>query len=673
MVLSSGLKEEYAARRADINSHPLSDFEALKKSKGLNMYNCPICGSGTKRNKTGALKLYPPTMAGKPWRVICFSSWCFGLKGTDTLGAIKILHPEMTEREIFKKFCGQSMNNAPSSIQSIRSESRNVKRDIVRWEKAFPKSAAYKYLIKRGFKEEFIVNCRFGFDAYHYFPALGQNAPALIIFYPNSDYWVARSLVSKAFDKPRAAQYGNEPLFNTALNNDTIGNRNNMALFIVESQLCALSLMQLGFSAIALGNCGGSRLVEYAKSLPDSVNYILSLDNDEQSPGAPLTKGPKAQKDLKEALEKIGKRVSEYNISGEYKDPNEALQKEPDNLKERALRAIREVSTLETMSGVQVYLKQFNRQKYDIVRSGFKGLDKNLGGGFRSGLYIIGAVTSLGKTSFMLQVCDQIARRGRDVLFFSLEMGIYELIAKSISRMTYEMCKSTKRGIDQAKTANDVLLNNGTLNNDISSELINDAMRNYYNTAANIWIMSPEESSNVKKIGDRIRRHIEERKSLPVVIIDYLQILGLETSMSDKQRTDINIFELKKISGKFQIPVIAISSLNRDGYSYPVNITSYKETGAIEYGSDCLLGMQYEGMDMIDGENDKKRELRVRSLCEKNETIAKNGGAIRIQIKILKNRNGSRGGAINYLYVPKYNYFEENDESIGDLGYVQLK
>jgi len=47
------------------------------------------------------------------------------------------------------------------------------------------------------------------------------------------------------------------------------------------------------------------------------------------------------------------------------------------------------------------------------------------------GLIILGAISSLGKTSLVLQIVDQIAKQGHDVLFISLEMAQSELISKA--------------------------------------------------------------------------------------------------------------------------------------------------------------------------------------------------------------------------------------------------
>lgn len=82
--------------------------------------------------------------------------------------------------------------------------------------------------------------------------------------------------------------------------------------------------------------------------------------------------------------------------------------------------------------------KKFGKPK----STGFKTLDEVIDGGLYPGLYVLGAPSSAGKTTFCIQLCDGMARRGERVLFFSLEMSREEIVSKSVSRLTYELDKS---------------------------------------------------------------------------------------------------------------------------------------------------------------------------------------------------------------------------------------
>ena len=98
-----------------------------------------------------------------------------------------------------------------------------------------------------------------------------------------------------------------------------------------------------------------------------------------------------------------------------------------------------------------------NNQGYERVWStGIDGLDKKLNGGFHSKrLIVLGAISSLGKTSLALQVADNIARSGKDVLIFSLEMDSDELLAKTLSREIYiSSCGDMSKEKDRLTTQN---------------------------------------------------------------------------------------------------------------------------------------------------------------------------------------------------------------------------
>jgi replicative DNA helicase len=112
------------------------------------------------------------------------------------------------------------------------------------------------------------------------------------------------------------------------------------------------------------------------------------------------------------------------------------------------------------------------------------------------------------------------------------------------------------------------------------------------------------------------------------------------------------VMELKRISRDYNTPVFAISSLNRESYGKSINMTAFKESGAIEYSSDVLIGLQIAG---IDNQSNDKAEEYINS--EKNKEIRD------IELKILKNRNGITGSRVQFKYNPKFNLFAEDKVS----------
>ena len=132
-----------------------------------------------------------------------------------------------------------------------------------------------------------------------------------------------------------------------------------------------------------------------------------------------------------------------------------------------------------------------------------------------------------------------------------------------------------------------------------------------------------------------------------VIAFDHLrQKLILMVNMSlDEPETSYNkaVLELKRISRDFKLPVIAVSSLNRMSYGQRISMEAFKESGAIEYSSDVLIGLQLRGA----GE------------ATFDPTEAKKKNPRQIEAVILKNRNGRVGEKIEFEYYPMFNYFTE--------------
>lgn len=79
----------------------------------------------------------------------------------------------------------------------------------------------------------------------------------------------------------------------------------------------------------------------------------------------------------------------------------------------------------------------------------FDELNKKTGGIY-SGLYVIAAAPSLGKTTFALQIADELAASGKDVIFFSLKQSRLEMVSKSFARIAAQRRLAAADQIDPA-------------------------------------------------------------------------------------------------------------------------------------------------------------------------------------------------------------------------------
>ena len=328
----------------------------------------------------------------------------------------------------------------------------------------------------------------------------------------------------------------------------------------------------------------------------------------------------------------------------------------------------------------------------EVWATGFPNLDAMLDGGLHgSQLVCIGAISSLGKTSFVLQAATQMAEQGRDVLIFSLEMSRDELNAKTVSRYSHILKEEdfySKARIfnDECRfTTNEILKGDIRADDADSLEFFTRSIERAKAIAPHTFIYVGNNDVSVDKVQEVVHRHCAATGRKPAVILDYLQILNpseeaVKKHYDVRRSTNDDITKLKVLAREYDIPVVVISAFNRSSYTDPVSMSSFRESSGIEYSADVLMGLQYKGMDYGNSahytqegkhyangrESEADHYTRVIKLFEEMQSAAAKGGSQPIELKLLKNRNGSRG-TIQFEFIPKYNYFSEpkSDVSTG--------
>lgn len=525
------------------------------------------------------------------------------------------------------------------------------------------------YLINRGISKEVLKQYMIGYDP-KYKPGLGREIWKAVIF-PKSEKSIgARNTDPNAEHQNRIDKKGESFIFNrSALGLNKIGK----PVFITEGEVDCLSILEVGGQALALGGVTfyNTLLTEIklrqANNTLKAKEFIIALDNDGD--------GIKYTKLLEAGLKELGVDYICADVERLYqgeKDANESLLKDRAKFTEMVLEYDDFSKKLEKEREIEETIKQAEEQKEkeayylnravsnhiqdfidgigkkaetSYIPSGFKKLDDILDGGFYEGLYIVGAISSLGKTTLVTQIADQIAEQGQDVLVISLEMAMEEIMAKSISRQTYIDSVFNGRGEKTAKTTRGITTSQRYRN--YSSEEMNaikEAVAKYEKIAEHLFIYEGIGDIGASQITELVDKHIRYTGNKPVVIIDYVQILApYNERMTDKANTDKAILELKRLSRDEKITVIGISSFNRDSYSNKVSMRSFKESGAIEYGSDVLIGLQLKGADDSKFDVDQAKQKNPRE----------------IELVILKNRNGATGKKLEYKYYPMFNFYEE--------------
>lgn len=291
------------------------------------------------------------------------------------------------------------------------------------------------------------------------------------------------------------------------------------------------------------------------------------------------------------------------------------------------------------------------------IPTGFKLLDETLNGGIKQGLYAIGAISSLGKTTLVHQIADNLALDGHDVLFFSLEMDRFQMLSKSLSRLSYQIAEEERKDTDKFALCHSDIVQAYKLKGK-QVEMLDKAVETYKaNYARNIRYEYGAKSG--EEIARVVDNHIKYTEKKPIVIVDFLQYVK-GTKQDARMATNENVAILKDLVVQHGIPVILISSFNRSSYKTQASMESFKESGEIEYISDVLIGLQLkdcqgEGND-IQIEIDKAKAKPVRS----------------VELKLLKQRDGIATKTINFEYKPRFNYFKEIGEARTKTGKTSL-
>ena len=480
------------------------------------------------------------------------------------------------------------------------------------------------YFTTRGLSTETVTRFRLGYDPKH----------NCVVLPCENGRCVRRSVSEKRYLNEKGQP---SPLFQPEL----LAKGKGMPVFLLEGTFDALSAEELGYHASALNGSGNrEKAAALLRTLPKPAPILILTDND--------TAGETWAKALTDEFPWLyrcppvphGKDLNEY-LCADREEAARFLSECVADWETHQPPPYTDTSAAGQMDAFRAYIeKQATRP---ALKTGFPKLDEALDGGLYDGLYVIGAVSSLGKTAFCMQMADQLAKQGRDVLIFSLEMMTYELMARSVSRESFQLDTSARRRM--AKTARGVLDGKRWANYTTQEKAHLEMAQTCYASYANhLYFREGDHETGLDYIQKEVARHIAETGEKPVVLIDYLQIIApVDVHFTDKQNLDCIVCALKKMSRQYELTIFAISSFNRENYNLEVSMNAFKESGGIDYSADVLLGLQARGAGRQGFNIDEEKRKDPREL----------------ELKILKNRSAALGQPIPLRYYPAFSCFVE--------------
>ena len=270
-----------------------------------------------------------------------------------------------------------------------------------------------------------------------------------------------------------------------------------------------------------------------------------------------------------------------------------------------------------------------DKDKYKGIPSGFGMLDKYLTGLNKSDLILIGARPAMGKTSFALNLAQNISMVARKkCIVFSLEMTKAQLAERLLA---------SQAGVESQK------LKTGEMSKEEWVRLGNAAGQ--FNDVE--LYLDDTSSITVPEIKSRVRR----MKNVDCIIIDYL---GLISSAGKKENRVQEVSEitrnLKMMAKDLNIPVICCAQLSRGteghGKNHKPQLADLRESGSIEQDADIVLFLYREDYYRNDVDEDKQDDI------DANKT----------ELIIAKNRHGATT-SIELTFDKEFTRFRSIDKS----------
>ena len=627
-------------------------------------YCCIFCGSGNGEHGTGAVTVYGDhakcysANCGRIIRNTDIAAYCLGL--SDTTGENFFKVAEFLAQELGITYVESEESSRNFSISKIENKKNEEveppQKDYAKFYK-YAQSRLSEFISSnggswRGLSLEDLQSVHAGFNERE---IKGEKIQSVILPHNNFSYF-ERSIT----ENPKVKQHHGRPkvIYNPyeALNSDR-------KIFIVEGEIDCITVHKFGYPCVALG--GAAEINLLMKTLATEFNgeankpkFIVMFDNNDGG------KGQEAAAELVKKLKEGKYEAVNFILSPKLRyDANEFLQKDSAELSarlaeiydlaEKELTAMADEMKLEEdkqeNEELGTKLKFFfqhkfleaviRNKKYENLQTGFFNLDENQE--FEAGIYTIGAPPSLGKTSFVWQLLEQMARQNNadkkvHCVFVSYEMSEEVLFSKSLSRGVFELSQNRNEYFMEGEMLTATQIRKGNFGGKANQwvEDVETVLKEYQKSEMDLRVLdlsqTPLEINELIKRLEKIASAVPSQDLL-IFGVDYLQKIPNKNQDTAKGAVDYAMLELKKLTQKTNSIIFLISSYNRNSYKTETGFEAFKESGAIEYGSDVMYALQLYCLDEKGKPSTSQADFDQAKLKQPRPMI----------LKCLKNRYGN--------------------------------
>lgn len=282
-------------------------------------------------------------------------------------------------------------------------------------------------------------------------------------------------------------------------------------------------------------------------------------------------------------------------------------------------------------------------------------LDDYLVKGFDAGLDIIAGGSNAGKTSFAIQLAATMAKHGQPVFYFALEQPKEALFAKVLV-VELEQQHGLHIKADDIlfkEKASEMPIENQHAYTAAVDPIINQFASSFYIYDTKTFEeQTGKAKMTVEAIGEVVEAYVKETERVPVIFVDYLQIIppvNDNVEFNETAATNEISTHLVKLARRYNTAVIAISSMKKESSKGDIEMDSIRGSGQIVYGADLVLGLQFEKSPTFDLTEAKSKSIRD------------------MEIIVLKQRFGTGAGKLPCKFHAEYSYFDFSNEADSDV------
>ncbi len=270
-------------------------------------------------------------------------------------------------------------------------------------------------------------------------------------------------------------------------------------------------------------------------------------------------------------------------------------------------------------------LKAQGNSKLIGTDTGFKNLNDKTSGFGKGDLVIIAARPAMGKTALVLNMALKAVERNEGVAFFSLEMPAEQLMLRLLSAKTSIPLQALRVG-------------------DLRDEQWSQLSAATSEMSQKKLFVDDGGYATIQHVRSKLRKLKTQHPEISVAIIDYLQLMSGDGKEGRQQEVSEISRGLKQLARELQIPIVALSQLNRGVESRDNKrpmLSDLRESGAIEQDADIILFVYRD--DVYREAQEKEKEMKAKAEGKEYTSEFRKKSEEDAEIIIGKQRNGPTG------------------------------